>query len=175
VFKSADLKNKFLFQSFAPFRASLVRERPQIALWWLEWFGNHCASRPVSMLLFLSSSTSWRYSRNWSPSCFPVSPISVLLFASVINTECKIYTSATSMNGGRKFSASTLSTFYKQSSHKANRYLRNNENCFLAVNFKFCLVLFCLFTKHLPCYLYIGRAKLARTPAIQKWIDGRIH
>ena len=38
--KSADLKTKFMFQSFAAFRACLMyREKPQTAICCLEWLG----------------------------------------------------------------------------------------------------------------------------------------
>lgn len=36
------------------------------------------------------------------------------------------------------------------------------------------LVSFCFFTYHPPCCFFNCRSNLAKTPAIQKWIDGRI-
>ena len=72
--KSADLEDKFLLSCFGAFRTSYM-ERPQTATCFVQWLGRlKCLATDLdASLSFLS--TSLRYSRNRSPSRFPVSPM----------------------------------------------------------------------------------------------------
>ena len=79
--KAADLEDEFLFQILAAFRRTYnrCRERPQIAMYFLEWLGRlkwRATGLDASLSFF---STSRRCSRNRSPSRLPVSPMYNLL------------------------------------------------------------------------------------------------
>ena len=79
--KGADLEDEFLFQILAAFHRtySRCRERPQIAMCFVEWLGRlkWRATGLDAPLSFFS--TSQRCSRNWLPSRLPVSPMYNLL------------------------------------------------------------------------------------------------
>ena len=72
--------------------------------------------------------------------------------------------------------ATTKQTESRQSQEKEKTKLLSRVKRFVLLSFrKDCLVFVCLFKNHPPSCLNNCRSKLAKAPAIQKWIDGRIH